>query len=164
MKIGLDIMGGDFAPKNCLDGAIMALDSLPSDVTMVLIGDMDKAKSYLKEQGISEDKFEFVHAPDVIEMGEHPTKALAQKPQSSISIGFKLLKARKTEEAHKLFKHTETQYPDSWAVYHGLGETYRQMGQKELALTNYKKSLKINPNNEDSQRAMAKLMAKPAKK
>lgn len=79
-------------------------------------------------------------------------------------IGFKLLKARKTEEAHKLFKHTETQYPDSWAVYHGLGETYRQMGEKELALSNYKKSLKINPNNEDSQRAMAKLMAKPAKK
>jgi len=79
-------------------------------------------------------------------------------------IGFKLLKARKTEEAHKLFKHTESQYPDSWAVYHGLGETYRLMGQKELALSNYKKSLKINPNNEDSQRAMAKLMAKPAKK
>ena len=79
-------------------------------------------------------------------------------------IGFKLLKARKTEEAHKLFKHTELQYPDSWAVYHGLGETYRQMGQKELALTNYKKSLKLNPDNEDSQRAMAKLMAKPVKK
>ena len=79
-------------------------------------------------------------------------------------IGFKLLKARKTEEAHKLFKHTESQYPDSWAVYHGLGETYRLMGQKELALSNYKRSLKINPNNEDSQRAMAKLMAKPAKK
>ena len=92
MKIGLDIMGGDFAPKNCLDGAIMALDSLPADVKMVLIGDSDKAKAYLKEQNVSEDKFDFVHAPDVIEMGEHPTKALAQKPQSSISIGFKLLK------------------------------------------------------------------------
>lgn len=92
MKIGLDIMGGDFAPTNCLDGAIMALDTLPSDVKIVLIGDSEKAKSYLKEQGVSEDKFEFVHAPDVIEMGEHPTKALAQKPQSSISIGFKLLK------------------------------------------------------------------------
>jgi glycerol-3-phosphate acyltransferase PlsX len=92
MKIGLDIMGGDFAPKNCLDGAIMALDLLPSDVKIVLIGDSEKAKSYLKEQGVSEDKFEFVHSTDVIEMGEHPTKALAQKPQSSISIGFKLLK------------------------------------------------------------------------
>lgn len=92
MKIGLDIMGGDFAPKNCLDGAIMALESLPSNVTIVLIGDSEKAKNYLKEKGVAEDKFEFIHATDVIEMGEHPTKALAQKPQSSISIGFKLLK------------------------------------------------------------------------
>ena len=92
MKIGLDIMGGDYAPKNCLDGVIMALDSLPSDVKIVLIGDAEKAKSYLKEQGVAEDKFEFVNATETIEMGEHPTKALAQKPQSSISIGFKLLK------------------------------------------------------------------------
>ncbi len=92
MKIGLDIMGGDFAPKNCLDGAIMALDFLPSNVRMVLIGDSETAKSYLKEKGISEEMFEFVHTTEVIEMGEHPTKALAQKPQSSISVGFKLLK------------------------------------------------------------------------
>lgn len=92
MKIGLDIMGGDFAPKNCLDGAIMALDTLPADVKIVLIGDSEKAKSYLKKQGVAEDKFEFVHATENIEMGEHPTKALAQKPKSSISIGFKLLK------------------------------------------------------------------------
>lgn len=75
-------------------------------------------------------------------------------------IGFKLLKARKTEDAYKLFKHNELQYPDSWEVYHGLGETYRIMGQKELALTNYKKSLKLNPNNGDSQRAIARLTAK----
>ena len=92
MKIGLDIMGGDFAPKNCLEGAIMALDILPSNVKVVLIGDSEIAKNYLKDQGISEDKFEFVHTTEVIEMGEHPTKALAQKPQSSISVGFKLLK------------------------------------------------------------------------
>ena len=92
MKIGLDIMGGDFAPNNCLDGAILALEVLPSTIKMVLIGDSDKAKSYLTEKGIAEDKFEFVHTTEVIEMGEHPTKALAQKPQSSISVGFKLLK------------------------------------------------------------------------
>ena len=75
-------------------------------------------------------------------------------------LGFQLLKARKTEEAYKLFKHSELQYPDSWEVYHGLGETYRQMGEKQLALTNYKKSLKLNPNNEDGQRAIARLNAK----
>jgi glycerol-3-phosphate acyltransferase PlsX len=92
MKIGLDIMGGDYAPANCIDGAVLALDSLPSDVKMVLIGDSEKAKSHLKAIGVAEDKFEFVDATDVIEMGEHPTKALAQKPQSSIAVGFKLLK------------------------------------------------------------------------
>ena len=85
-------MGGDFAPNNCLDGAILALDVLPSTVKIVLIGDSDIAKNYLKEKGIAEDKFDFVHTTEVIEMGEHPTKALAQKPQSSISVGFKLLK------------------------------------------------------------------------
>lgn len=92
MKIGLDIMGGDFAPNNCLDGAIMALESLPSDVKMVLIGDSEQAKSYLKSKGVSEDKFEFVYTTEVIEMGEHPTKALSQKPNSTIGVGFKLLK------------------------------------------------------------------------
>lgn len=75
-------------------------------------------------------------------------------------IGFQLLKARKTEEAYKLFKHNEEQYPDSWSVYHGLGETYRIMGQKEKAIANYRKSLKLNPNNEESQRAIAKLTSK----
>ncbi len=75
-------------------------------------------------------------------------------------IGFQLLKSRKVEEAYKLFKHNEIQYPDSWSVYHGLGETYRIMGQKELALTNYKKSLKLNPNNEDCARAIARLNSK----
>lgn len=75
-------------------------------------------------------------------------------------IGFQLLKARKMEEAFKLFKLNEVNYPDSWNVYHGLGETYRLMGQKELALSNYKKSLKLNPNNEPGQRAIARLSAK----
>ena len=92
MKIGLDIMGGDFAPKNCIDGAIDALASLPDHVRIVLIGDSPQAKTYIKTKNISEDKFDFVHAPDVIEMSEHPTKALAQKPNSSIAVGYKLLK------------------------------------------------------------------------
>ena len=92
MKLGLDIMGGDYAPKNCIDGAIMALENLPSSVRIVLIGDSAQAKAYLKDKGVAEDKFDFAHAPDVIEMGEHPTKALSQKPNSSIAVGFKLLK------------------------------------------------------------------------
>lgn len=92
VKIGLDIMGGDYAPKNCLDGALLALQSLPADTKLVLIGDSEKAKSYFSEIGADPEQFEYVHATDVIEMGEHPTKAFAQKPQSTIAVGFKLLK------------------------------------------------------------------------
>ena len=75
-------------------------------------------------------------------------------------IGFQLLKARKTEEAYKLFKHNEVMFPESWSVCHGLGETYRLMGQKQQAIAYYKKSLKLNPNNEESLRAMARLNGK----
>ena len=95
MKIGFDIMGGDHAPNNELEGAILAADVFPPAVKLVLIGDCDKAKAFLASKNVDENKFEFVHTTEVIEMGEHPTKALSQKPNSSISIGFKLLKEGK---------------------------------------------------------------------
>jgi tetratricopeptide (TPR) repeat protein len=75
-------------------------------------------------------------------------------------IAFQLLKAKKTDDAYKMFKFNEEQYPDSWSVYHGLGETYRAMGKKEQAIAYYKKSLKLNPNNEETLRAMARLNGK----
>ena len=75
-------------------------------------------------------------------------------------IGFRLLKARKAEEAYKLFKHTETIVPNSWTVYQGLGESYRLMGKKDLALDSYKKSLELNPNNPESQKAITRLTGK----
>jgi phosphate acyltransferase len=92
MKIGFDIMGGDFAPKNNLDGVILAEASLPPDVTLVLIGDSEHAKEYLLQRKQDLNRFEFVHTTETLEMGAHPTKALAQKPNSSIALGFKLLK------------------------------------------------------------------------
>lgn len=92
MKIGLDILGGDFAPLNCLEGVIMALDVLPEDVRMVLIGDSDHAKKFFKEKGVDETRFDYVHSTEMIGMAEHPTKAIAQKPNSTIALGYKLLK------------------------------------------------------------------------
>jgi glycerol-3-phosphate acyltransferase PlsX len=92
MKIGLDVLGGDFAPKATMLGAIMAQKELPDSDQLVLIGDQEQILSFLKEENISPDKFEIVDAPDLIEMDEQPTKALLNKPNSSISVGFKLLK------------------------------------------------------------------------
>jgi glycerol-3-phosphate acyltransferase PlsX len=92
MKIGLDIMGGDFAPKATVLGAIAAHSSLTSEQRLVLIGDKDLAVDLLNENNFSPDHFDFVHTTEVIGMGEHPTKAIVQKPDSSISVGFNLLK------------------------------------------------------------------------
>ena len=92
MKIGLDIMGGDFAPKATVLGAIAAYKDLSPGQKLVLIGDKEQAIAILKENNFDADNFEFVHTTEVIGMGEHPTKAVVQKPNSSISLGFKLLK------------------------------------------------------------------------
>jgi glycerol-3-phosphate acyltransferase PlsX len=92
MKIGLDIMGGDYAPKAAVLGAIEAYKALPAAQQLVLIGDKDVAVNILQENDINPDCFEFVHTTEVIGMSEHPTKAIAQKPESSIALGYKLLK------------------------------------------------------------------------
>ena len=97
MKIGFDILGGDFAPNNCLDGAILALKELPKNVKLVLIGDCEMAQNYFKSHQTDPDQFEYFHTTELIEMGDHPTKAFSQKPNSSISIGFKLLKEQKID-------------------------------------------------------------------
>ena len=92
MKIGLDIMGGDFAPKATLLGAIAAYKSLSADYHLVLIGDKEQAIGFLQQNNFDPEQFEFVHTIEMIGMGEHPTKAIVQKPDSSISLGFQMLK------------------------------------------------------------------------
>ena len=52
IRIGIDIMGGDFAPKATIDGAILAQKELNSNVDLVLIGDEDVILSTLKKEGI----------------------------------------------------------------------------------------------------------------
>jgi glycerol-3-phosphate acyltransferase PlsX len=93
MKIGLDIMGGDYAPKANVLGAIAAHKLLSPNEHLVLIGDEQQIKPLVSENGFNPDHFEYVHTAEVIGMGEHPTKAIVQKPNSSISVGFNLLKA-----------------------------------------------------------------------
>jgi phosphate acyltransferase len=97
MKIGFDILGGDFAPQNCLEGVVLATKEMPPHVKLVLIGDSELAKDYFKRNGVNPDSFEYVHTTDVIEMGASPTKAFSQKPNSSIFLGFKLLKEGKID-------------------------------------------------------------------
>ena len=91
MKIGLDILGGDFAPDANISGAILAQKELPQDVKIVLLGDKESIEKDLIDRGVNVSDFEIVHAPDIITMHDHPTRAIPQKPNSTISVGFDLL-------------------------------------------------------------------------
>lgn len=92
MRIGIDVMGGDFAPEQAVLGAIEARNQLPDSVELVLIGNKNLILPLLKKGNADESLFEIVHCTEVIGMAEHPTKAIQQKPDSSISKGFQLLK------------------------------------------------------------------------
>lgn len=97
MKIGIDILGGDFAPDANISGALLAKNELPSDATLVLLGDKDQIFSGLSLLGANPDDFEIVHAPDVITMHDHPTRAIPQKPDSTIAVGFDMLANKKLD-------------------------------------------------------------------
>lgn len=97
MKIGIDVLGGDFAPDANIAGAILARKELAADVKIVLIGDQEQILSGLSALNEDSNNFEVVHAPDVITMHDHPTRAIAQKPNSSIAVGFDMLASGKID-------------------------------------------------------------------
>ena len=92
VRIGIDVMGGDFAPSATIKGSILALDNLADGIEIVLIGDQDQVTSELKKHRVDASAYSIVHAPDIIEMGDHASKAFIKKPNSSIAVGFGLLK------------------------------------------------------------------------
>lgn len=98
MKIGFDVMGGDYAPKETILGALSYLqDAANQDVHIVLIGDQEVCAPFMATLDGYKDRVSFYHASQVIDMNEHPTKALKEKQDSSIAIGFGLLKASKID-------------------------------------------------------------------
>ncbi len=92
MKIALDIMGGDFAPAEPINGAVEARDLLSKDDEIILVGNKEVISDHLKRKDIDTGLFTIVHAGEVIGMNEQPTSALSKKRDSSINIGFQLLK------------------------------------------------------------------------
>jgi phosphate acyltransferase len=91
-KIAVDAMGGDFAPNAVIEGAILASKVLPDNYQIVIIGKKEPILDLLHPIKYDSSKIELHFTEEVIEMHEHPTKAFSQKPNSSIAIGFKLLK------------------------------------------------------------------------
>src|SRR5438270_3243358 len=95
MKIGIDMMGGDFAPLEAIKGIEQYLSE--GKAHLVLVGREEEVKPLLGSHSISPQSYTLVPASEIIGMHEHTTKALREKQQSSIAIGFHLLGAGKTD-------------------------------------------------------------------
>jgi hypothetical protein len=72
-------------------------------------------------------------------------------------IGHCLLKKKRLDEAITIFRLNVEANPNSWLVYDSLGEAYMKSGNKDLAILNYKKSLKLNPDNSNAVKKLKKL-------
>ncbi|MFN8211714.1 MAG: phosphate acyltransferase PlsX [Bacteroidales bacterium] len=93
MRIGLDVMGGDFAPDAVIEGAADSLSHLGKDEKLVLIGNEQHILDKLRGMSVDPSRFEIVNTTQVIEMGDHPAKAFSQKKNSSIAVGYGMLKS-----------------------------------------------------------------------
>jgi glycerol-3-phosphate acyltransferase PlsX len=97
MNIGLDMMGGDFSPLEVVKGIELYLAVSPDPATLYLVGDEEQINPLLGQFDIPASSVIVIHAPQTIGMDEHPTKALKEKQQSSIAIGFQHLASGKMD-------------------------------------------------------------------
>ena len=97
MRLGLDVFGGDFAPKVTLDSLQLLMPELSAETVVVLFGDEHHIRAELDDKLLASGNIEIVHSPDVIEMGDKPLKAFQTKSTSSIVVGFQHLMQRKID-------------------------------------------------------------------
>jgi glycerol-3-phosphate acyltransferase PlsX len=92
MRIALDAMGGDFAPRNNVEGAVLALKEYPHIEKLFLVGDATSVGAEVKRIGYQDQRLEIFHASEVVDMHESAAKAIRQKKDSSISRSVDLVK------------------------------------------------------------------------
>lgn len=100
ITIGLDTLGGDFAPKAAVDGLLnfYAQDAVNTkSITTVCYGNQAELEALFATHPLLTSNIKIVHAPIRIGMHEHPTKALKTKEDTSIFTGFTALKQQKID-------------------------------------------------------------------
>ncbi len=93
MKIGIDIMGGDFAPASPLIGSSLASTELSDDIQLILFGDRELILRTAEENNVSLQNMEIIHCTEANAMDGQPLKAFTRNADSSIVKGFRWLKA-----------------------------------------------------------------------
>ncbi len=94
MKIAVDGMGGDFAPKAVVDGAVEAVNAFPDIQEIVIVGKETAIKRELNRHKFSGGRISVYHASEVIDMAESPVRAIKKKKDSSLNVCIELLRKK----------------------------------------------------------------------
>ena len=95
MKIVVDGMGGDNAPKSNVEGVVNAIKEYNVDI--IITGDKDLLEKEFSNYEFDKSKLEIVHTTEVIENEDKPVKAIRSKKDSSMVVGLKLVKEGKAQ-------------------------------------------------------------------
>jgi len=90
MKIAVDAMGGDFAPRTVVEGAVWAAKK--HDIKVVLVGDEDQVSKELSKHPTSKLPIYIHHAPHVVAMHESPSAVVRKMKDTSIKVALDLAK------------------------------------------------------------------------
>ncbi len=82
MRIGIDMMGGEYAPGSTIRGSILAREALPDQIELFLFGDQDVIRRYSEEHQLDISRMNIVHTPNSVSMGDHPFKAFRENPDA----------------------------------------------------------------------------------
>lgn len=136
-----------------------SLDQLTLGITNILYG-LEPAKpkkslatelsKFIKEKGIEKAIIEINAAKEKKDEYKANEREINQ-------LGYILLQGGKVNEAVEVLKFNTELYPESSNVYDSLGEAYAASGDKEKAILNYKKSIELDPNNENGKETLKKL-------
>jgi glycerol-3-phosphate acyltransferase PlsX len=95
MKIGIDAMGGDFAPEECVKAVVTEANRKDNELHFFLFGEEDSLKPYVTE--LNHPNISIIHTGESISMAEHATKAVVSKKDSSINVGMHYLSEDKID-------------------------------------------------------------------
>ena len=90
MRIGIDVMGGDNAPRAIIEGSILALKEY--GLELYLVGLKDEIDKYLSGEDKKNPRINIVEASEIINVNEAPVNAIKHKKDSSLVVGLKLVK------------------------------------------------------------------------